>query len=116
MPVPEIEVFDRLRTLVAIDAAAARPPRKIDEIFPGEPLGSVPIGPAGDAAEGAEVRAGLGYDRGADGRDRDFRGGPPARARGLLEYAEPQAETGRVRSRCRGRRACGCRARRLPRH
>lgn len=48
MPVPDTEVFDRLRTLVAIDDATARPPRVIEEVFTGRPLGSVPVGTAED--------------------------------------------------------------------
>ncbi|MGW1738619.1 succinic semialdehyde dehydrogenase [Nocardia sp. NPDC001965] len=58
MPVPDTEVFDRLRTLVAIDDARTRPSRTIEEVFTGRPLGSVPVGTAEDvAAATARARA-----------------------------------------------------------
>ncbi|WP_328396532.1 succinic semialdehyde dehydrogenase [Nocardia sp. NBC_00416] len=50
MPAPDTDVFDRLRALVAIDDAAARPYRAIAEVFTGAPLGSVPVGTAEDVS------------------------------------------------------------------
>jgi succinate-semialdehyde dehydrogenase/glutarate-semialdehyde dehydrogenase len=62
MPVPDSSVFERLRGLVAIDDAAARPTRAITETFTGTPLGQVPVGTADDVraafekAHAAQVR------------------------------------------------------------
>lgn len=48
MPVPESAVFERLRGLVAIDDAAARPTKTITEVFTGKPLADIPVGTADD--------------------------------------------------------------------
>lgn len=48
MPAPSTQVFDRLRPLAAIDDAAGRPSRTIEEVFTGRPLATIPIGTAAD--------------------------------------------------------------------
>src|ERR1700730_3739426 len=48
MPAPSAEVFDRLRSLAAIEDMAARPARTIDEVFTGKPLTTIPVGTAAD--------------------------------------------------------------------
>lgn len=56
MPVPSASVFDRLRELAAVQDAAARPTRTIDEVFTGKPLATIPVATAADA-EAAFVKA-----------------------------------------------------------
>ena len=48
MPAPSAEVFDRLRSLAAIEDITARPARTIDEVFTGKPLTTIPVGTAAD--------------------------------------------------------------------
>ena len=48
MPVPSADVFDRLRALVAIEDAGARPTRVINEVFTGAPMAAIPVGTAVD--------------------------------------------------------------------
>jgi succinate-semialdehyde dehydrogenase / glutarate-semialdehyde dehydrogenase len=48
MPAPSADVFDRLRSLAAIEDIAARPTRTIDEVFTGKPLTSIPVATAAD--------------------------------------------------------------------
>ena len=58
MPVPSAEVFDRLRSLAAIEDIAARPTKTVDEVFTGKPLTTIPIGTAEDVdAAFARARA-----------------------------------------------------------
>src|SRR5512142_874927 len=58
MPAPSAEVFDRLRQLAAIKDATSRQTKKIDEVFTGRPLTTIPIGTAEDVeAAFAEARA-----------------------------------------------------------
>ncbi|WP_280423276.1 succinic semialdehyde dehydrogenase [Nocardia carnea] len=56
MPAPDTAVFDRLSALAAIDDTEVRARRTIDEVFTGNPLGSVPVGTATDV-ETAVTRA-----------------------------------------------------------
>ncbi|WP_416562283.1 succinic semialdehyde dehydrogenase [Nocardia testacea] len=101
MPVPETEVFDRLRSLVAIDAAAARPRRIIDEVFTGKPLGSVPVGTAEDVAVAvARARAAQSHWAGRPARERArvfhrYRALVVAQRAALMDVI--QAETGKAR-------------------
>ncbi len=48
MPAPSADVFDRLRKLVAIEDADARPARTVEEVFTGRPLATIPVGTAAD--------------------------------------------------------------------
>ncbi|MEV0251813.1 succinic semialdehyde dehydrogenase [Nocardia sp. NPDC050712] len=48
MPVPEPQIFDRLRELAAITDPADRPTRRITEVFTGDLLGEIPVGTAAD--------------------------------------------------------------------
>ena len=56
MPAPSADVFDRLRSLVAIEDPAARPTRTVEEVFTGRPLAEIPVGTAADV-EAAFVKA-----------------------------------------------------------
>ena len=58
MPAPSADVFDRLRSLAAIDDPAARPSRTVEEVFTGKPLATIPVGTAVDV-EAAIARARL---------------------------------------------------------
>ncbi len=58
MPVPSDAVFDRLRSLVAIEDAGARTTRTVEEVFTGRPLAAIPVGTADDVvAAFAKARA-----------------------------------------------------------
>src|SRR6185312_937485 len=58
MAAPSAEVFDRLRDLAAIEDAAARPQKTIDEVFTQKPLTTIPVGTAADVeAAFAKARA-----------------------------------------------------------
>ena len=58
MPAPSAEVFDRLRQLAAIKDVTARETKRIDEVFTGRPLTTIPVGTAEDVeAAFAEARA-----------------------------------------------------------
>ncbi|MBU3749220.1 MAG: succinate-semialdehyde dehydrogenase (NADP(+)) [Mycobacterium sp.] len=48
MSAPSADVFERLRSLVAIDNVAERPTRTVEEVFTGQPLASIPVGTAAD--------------------------------------------------------------------
>jgi len=48
MSAPTAEVFDRLRSLAAIEDPDARPTRTVEEIFTGTPLATIPVGTAAD--------------------------------------------------------------------
>jgi succinate-semialdehyde dehydrogenase/glutarate-semialdehyde dehydrogenase len=50
MPAPSADVFERLRSLVAIQNAAERPTRTVEEVFTGRPLATIPVGAAEDVA------------------------------------------------------------------
>ena len=50
MPVPESQVFDRLRELAAISDVDTRRKRAITEVFTGIPLADIPVGTAEDVA------------------------------------------------------------------
>ncbi|MGV0993228.1 MAG: succinic semialdehyde dehydrogenase [Mycobacterium sp.] len=56
MPAPSSEMFDHLRSLVAIEDIGARPTRTVDEVFTGRPLATIPVGTADDV-EAAFVKA-----------------------------------------------------------
>lgn len=56
MPAPTAEIFDHLRSLVAIDDIGARPTRTVEEVFTGRPLTTIPVGTADDV-EVAFVKA-----------------------------------------------------------
>ena len=51
MPAPSADVFDRLRSLVAIEDVAARPTRTVEEVFTGKPLATIPVGTAADVED-----------------------------------------------------------------
>lgn len=56
MPAPTSEIFDHLRSLVAIEHIDARPTRTVEEVFTGRPLATIPVGTADDV-EAAFVKA-----------------------------------------------------------
>ncbi len=56
MPAPSAEVFERLRSLVAIENPSDRPTRTVEEVFTGRPLATIPVGTAADV-EAAAARA-----------------------------------------------------------
>lgn len=58
MPAPAAEIFDHLRTLVAIEDPGARPTRTVYEVFTGRPLATIPVGTESDVeAAFAKARA-----------------------------------------------------------
>src|SRR5690349_24550940 len=58
MPAPSSADFSRLRRLVAIADADARPSKSIDEVFTGKELTTIPVGTAEDVtAAFAKARA-----------------------------------------------------------
>lgn len=56
MPAPSSEIFDHLRSLVAIEHIGARPTRTVEEVFTGRPLADIPVGTADDV-DAAFVKA-----------------------------------------------------------
>ena len=63
MPAPSADVFNRLRSLAAIDDPDARPTRTVEEIFTGKPLATIPVGTAADveaAVDKARAAGGAG--------------------------------------------------------